>query len=152
MRIIFDMDGTIADLYGYPEWLKKLREYDASPYQNAKPMWNMEKLGEVLRACHKAGITIVVCSWLSKESTKDYDCAVRRAKKQWLRDFDFPYDEIHLVKYGTPKHRYRRPNERNVLIDDNDTIRTMFEKYNNCSTLNPSSTNIIEWLENLIAE
>ena len=26
--IVFDMDGTIADLYGYPNWLKALRNED----------------------------------------------------------------------------------------------------------------------------
>ena len=29
--ICFDMDGTIADLYAVPNWLEKLRAYDASP-------------------------------------------------------------------------------------------------------------------------
>ena len=30
MRIWFDMDGTIADLYGVEDWLPKLRAYDPS--------------------------------------------------------------------------------------------------------------------------
>ena len=29
--ICFDMDGTIADLYGYPNWLKLLRKEDPWP-------------------------------------------------------------------------------------------------------------------------
>lgn len=30
-KIWFDMDGTIANLYGDPNWLEKIRAYDASP-------------------------------------------------------------------------------------------------------------------------
>ena len=29
--IWFDMDGTIADLYGDPDWLAKLRAYNPAP-------------------------------------------------------------------------------------------------------------------------
>ena len=34
-EIVFDMDGTIADLYGVENWLPKLRAYDPTPYQTA---------------------------------------------------------------------------------------------------------------------
>ena len=34
--ICFDMDGTIADLYGVDGWLEKLRAYDATPYLTAE--------------------------------------------------------------------------------------------------------------------
>ena len=39
MRTIwFDMDGTIANLYGVENWLPKLRAHDASPYADAEVM------------------------------------------------------------------------------------------------------------------
>ena len=44
MTIYLDMDGTIADLYGVEDWLKKLRAEDSSPYEEAEPMCD-------LRAC-----------------------------------------------------------------------------------------------------
>ena len=36
--IIFDMDGTIADLYGVDDWLTKLRNEDISPYLECEPL------------------------------------------------------------------------------------------------------------------
>ena len=49
MRMIyFDMDGTIADLYGVKNWLPRLRDEDAAPYLEAKPMCNMVILSELL--------------------------------------------------------------------------------------------------------
>ena len=38
MTIFFDMDGTIADFYNVPNWLLKLRNNDASPYEEAVPL------------------------------------------------------------------------------------------------------------------
>ena len=46
--ICFDMDGTIADLYGVDNWLEKLRSEDVSPYRDAEPIYNMEVLATVL--------------------------------------------------------------------------------------------------------
>ena len=44
MTIYFDMDGTIANLYGVNNWLPKLRVEDASPYKEAMPLIDMENL------------------------------------------------------------------------------------------------------------
>ena len=46
--IYFDMDGTIANLYGVENWLPLLRSCDASPYVNALPMLDMAKLWSLL--------------------------------------------------------------------------------------------------------
>lgn len=36
MRICFDMDGTIADLYGVENWLDYLIAEDVKPYAEAR--------------------------------------------------------------------------------------------------------------------
>ena len=46
--IIFDMDGTIADLYAVENWLPMLREENSEPYRIAKPMYEMNELAELL--------------------------------------------------------------------------------------------------------
>ena len=35
-KIYFDMDGTIADLYGVDNWLEMLINEDATPYRVAR--------------------------------------------------------------------------------------------------------------------
>lgn len=82
MLFCFDMDGTIADLYGVDNWLDKLREEDASPYEDAKPMWNMRELNEVLMLLLKEGHEVRVISWLAKDSTEEYKAKVRKAKRE----------------------------------------------------------------------
>ena len=44
MTIWFDMDGTIADLYGVDGWLDNLINEDTRPYDIAKPLVNMAYL------------------------------------------------------------------------------------------------------------
>ena len=148
MRIIVDMDGTLNRFYDFPNWLECIRAHDVSPYREAAPMWDMKRLAAAIRKAQAAGISISVVSWLSKELDHD----TRVAKREWLDQFDFPSDEIHLVKYGTPKSRYRAPNERNVLIDDNAEVRAQFSKFNNCSAIDPAKVDIVEWLERLVEE
>ena len=115
-RIYFDMDGTIADLYGVEGWLADLIAEDTRPYAEAKPMVNMSRLARRLNALQRAGYEIGVISWLSKNSTEAYDKAVAEVKMAWLKAHlaSVHWDEIHIVAYGTPKQTIGR----GILFDD----------------------------------
>lgn len=149
--ICFDMDGTIADLYAVENWLEMLRAYNARPYEIAEPMWDMVELNMVLAELKANGYEIAIITWLSKDSTAEYDNAVRLAKKQWLEDMGFEYDYFHGVKYGTTKantiRRYMDGYENAILIDDNDKVRNGWTLG---GTINPTEENIIEVLKGLI--
>lgn len=122
--LVFDMDGTIADLYGVENWLTALENHDPAPYAMARPLYDMDTLKEILGIFKTLGWKIVVTTWLAKNSNKAYDTLVRMAKVEWLDRFGFPYDEIHLVKYGTTKADCtRKLGGFQVLIDDNEKIR-----------------------------
>ena len=81
--IYFDMDGTLADLYGVPNWLPKLRACDPSPYAQAVPMCDLRLMARYLNQLQRKGYTLGVISWLSKEASPIYDEAVRLRKKRW---------------------------------------------------------------------
>ena len=101
--LVFDMDGTIADLYGVDNWLNYLQNENPLPYLIAKPIYQIEDLNLLIGVLKGLGWHIVVTSWLAKDSSKEYDEKVRKAKIAWLKAINFDYDEIHLVKYGTTK-------------------------------------------------
>lgn len=123
--IVFDMDGTLANLYKVNNWLEKLRAFDPSPYMDAAPIYDMLAVNRLVADLKAAGFRIAVTSWLSKESTPEYDAATRQAKHDWLAKYDFPYDEIHLVKYGTPKVKCTRGKaDFQILVDDNAEVRS----------------------------
>lgn len=122
--LVFDMDGTIADLYGVEGWLEDLTAENVRPYADAEPLYDMEELVNTLNMLRGKGWKVAVTTWLSKEGTKEYNKAVTITKKAWLAKFDFPYDEIHCVKYGTTKANCTRNKaDFQILIDDNKKVR-----------------------------
>jgi hypothetical protein len=122
--LVFDMDGTIANLYGVNGWLDDLMASNPRPYEVAEPMYDMEVLTAILQVLKYMGWKVVVTTWLAKGSTKEYDALVREAKIAWLDKYDFPYDEIHLVKYGTTKANCtRKIGGFQILVDDNEQVR-----------------------------
>ena len=122
--IFFDMDGTIADLYGVENWLDYLINSDPSPYKNAKPLLNLNSLARILNRLQRIGYHIGIISWLSKNSTESYDEAVTQAKKAWLNKHlaSVRFDEIHIVSYGTPKEIFAH-NKQDILFDDEEKNR-----------------------------
>lgn len=149
--ICFDMDGTIADLYGVNGWLDSLHNEDPTPYLIARPMWDMNALRRVLLRLAEQGWEIRVISWLAKDSTDSYKKLVREAKLAWLRLFNFPTDKVHLVAYGTTKadcvRRYF-DGEPMVLVDDNDKVRNGWHLGD---TIDPMNCDLIAELEKLVA-
>ena len=129
--IYFDMDGTLANLYGVEDWLTKLRTYDATPYADAPVMLNMQALAHRLNRLQKLGYTIGIISWLSKESTTAYDKAVAEEKLAWLAKHlsSVKWDEIHIVAYGKKKHITAQV-KGGYLFDDNEGVRRAWIKNN----------------------
>ena len=105
MKIWFDMDGTIADLYGVNGWLDYLMAGDAFPYANAKPLLNMNLLARYLNKAIAQGHEVGVISWLAKNSNSEYDEKVKAAKLDWLNTHlkSVTFTTIHIVAYGTNK-------------------------------------------------
>ena len=145
--IVFDMDGTIADLYGVDDWCEMLDNHIVKPYEIAKPLYDMVELVNVLNELRNIGYIIAITSWLAKNTTKEYDRVVRIAKKNWLDGFNFPYDELHLVKYGTTKANCtRKLGGFQILVDDNEKVRNGW----NLGATIDANENIIEILKELL--
>ena len=126
--IWFDMDGTLADTYAVDNWLNKLRESDPSPYAEAKVMHNMSLLARYLNKLQKLGYRIGIISWLSKSSNTQYDEAVTKAKREWLKAHlnSVTFDLIHITPYGVPKELWMT-NTDDILFDDNEEIRNEWD-------------------------
>lgn len=124
ITINFDMDGTIADLYGVENWLEYLIAEDTHPYANAKPLLHLASLARKLNALQREGYNLAVISWLSKSGTEEYNEAVTEVKMAWLRKHlpSVNWNEIHIVPYGTPKQDFCN-NPLDILFDDEEHNR-----------------------------
>ena len=146
--LVFDMDGTIADFYGVNGWLDMLHAENPLPYRIARPLYNMVLLNEILNLLKNDGWRIVVTTWLAKDATKAYNEKVRTAKLEWLDRYNFPYDEIHLVKYGTTKANCTRKHGGfQILVDDNAKVRQGWK----LGDVIDANENIIPHLQRLVA-
>ena len=139
--INFDMDGTIANLYGVENWLDYLIASDTTPYAVAEPMLRMSALAKRLNNLQKRGYRIGVISWLSKSGTPEYNEAVTATKKEWLAKHlaSVHFDHIDIIAYGTPKQNGRN----GILFDDEEPNR------NNWNGIAYDVNNIIEILRAL---
>ena len=128
MTFVFDMDGTLFDLYGVDNWLPQLRAEDISPYLAAKPMINFSLLARYLNRIQRAGHKIMVVSWTSKESTPEYHSQVAWAKFKSLRRHlpSVHWDAIIFANYGTEKSAIVKDSKA-FLFDDDEDVRTNWQ-------------------------
>ena len=115
--IYFDLDGTVANLYGVEGWLADLEAENVRPYVVAKPMVNLSLLARYIHKAQQMGYVVGVISWLSKCGSPSYDEAVTTAKREWLAKHlpSVEWDEIHIVK----------SNERSFLIIKPTTLKVV---------------------------
>lgn len=123
--IYFDMDGTIANFYGVPNWLDYLIASDPTPYEVASPLLNMSHLARLLNQLQSDGWHIGIVSWLSKSGTAEFNAEVIIAKRMWLKNHlpSVYWDEYKIVPYGTPKHEVVEFGT-GILFDDETPNRT----------------------------
>lgn len=147
--IYLDMDGTFVDLYGERDWLEKLRNEDFSPYLEARPLVNLDCLVSVLNRLREKGYRIGVISHLSMDASRHYKEAIRAAKRLWLNihieSRGFIFDELHFVKYGSPKRKAAKF-KNGLLFDDNDEVVRKW----GFGSFNVSDVNLIVALEGLL--
>ena len=128
--IYFDMDGTLADLYGVrPKMIngvnmnvfQRLDMNDARVYGEAQPI---RKNVELLRMLKRKGFRIGIITAGSRfppgtpttvQAKMNRDTQVE--KRQWLMRQGISVDEFKFVPYGTPKIN-AASDRRGILIDD----------------------------------
>lgn len=149
--IWFDMDGTVADLYGQENWLERLRSFDSGVYSDCEPKVNMEKLEVVCRALQAKGWKVGVISWASKENTDEFFAATVKAKTEWLNKY-MPYvDEVYIQEYGVAKAKApKKKNRTMILVDDNEEVRKEWNTPKQRSSIDAKNLDIIRELMKLL--
>lgn len=124
VTINFDLDGTLADLYGVEDWLPMLRNHIETPYEIAKPLVRFCTLARLLNKLQRNGYNLAVITWLAKNSNEDYDNRVIEAKRKWLAKHlpSVKWDRITMVAHGTPKENYCET-PLDILFDDEEKNR-----------------------------
>jgi len=127
--IWLDMDGTFVDLYGVCGWLEDLRAYRTRPYEQARCLYNVYELFEVLVDLRCKGYKIGVVSWCAKGHNDLFDMAITKVKNEWLYNncLDVVLDKVIISAYGTCKADMCRPYGYGVLVDDEEQNRQAWD-------------------------
>lgn len=148
MTIYLDLDGTVVNFYGVPNWLECLEAQDSTPYRVAKPLVNLSTLARYLNRLQARGYNIGIISWLSKSGTDKFNAEVAEVKREWLAKHlpSVEWDEIHIVPYGVPKSNCATcPNA--ILFDDEQ--RNLNEWTANTHNMAYNADLLMEILRNL---
>jgi len=124
MKIWFDMDGTIADLYGVDGWLEYLVAESVKPYKEAKVLLDMQVLARTLNSLKRKGYEVGIISWTAKHGSDEYNKAVAEAKQKWLAKHlgSVRFDSVVIVPYGTKKSDFAESID-DILFDDEEQNR-----------------------------
>lgn len=125
MKILFDLDGTLANLYGRKDWLEKLRKEEPI-YEELEPLVNMQELNHIAEKLMNVGVEFCVVTWLSMQASETYELITSMEKFRWCKRYIPFISEFECQPYGTPKQTNYR-NTKCILIDDNAEVRAEFE-------------------------
>lgn len=127
MTFWFDMDGTIADLYGVANWLDSLIAKETRPYDIAKGIGNLSQIARKLNKLQKLGHEIGIISWTAKGTDESYNEKIALAKLAWLNRHlkSVKWNSIKIVPYGTNK---KETCQTGILFDDEEGNRKAWGK------------------------
>lgn len=150
-QLWFDMDGTVADLYGSEGWLDKLRAEEPGVYDDLRPLYDPEKLRAVCLTLMGQGWQLGIITWLGMGASDEYEERSTEEKKLW-RDKYMPYiTEFHAQRYGTPKqYAPARRAGIMILVDDNKDVREMWDTAKQRKSIDPTDGNLIDKLWELV--
>ena len=131
IKIYFDMDGTLFDLYNKPNWLEMLRDEIAGAFcgdiqYELREYW--KNFRRICNALMEKGVQFGVISWLPPQCSEEYAEVCRREKLDWIYEH-IPFAiEKHIVPYGTIKQDTIEKHAKvEVLIDDNMEVCKTWE-------------------------
>lgn len=143
--VYLDMDGTMVDFYGVPNWLDYLLNEDTTPYEVAAPRINFSLLARYIHKLQAAGVAVGIISWTSKNGSENFNKQVEAAKLEYLRRKlpSVEWDEIHIVPYGVPKYLVADMPD-GILFDDEKRNREEWEG------IALDEGDILNWMKTLI--
>lgn len=126
-KIYFDMDGTVADLYGEKNWLNNLRNECEGSFINLRPLVDMNELAMVCHQLMNLGYSFGVITWLPMGASYEFERVCEEEKRAWVEEFMPWVSEFYAQSYGVPKQY--APSKRAaemILVDDNAEVRAMW--------------------------
>lgn len=129
VKVFFDLDGCLFDLYGKENWLEMLRnEQSGAFYGGFLPEIDLNEFYLTISRLQTYGIQFAVITWLPMQASPEYEEICRAEKNNWILE-NLPFvQEVSIVPYGIPKQDcIIKRAQRMILLDDNVEICKTWE-------------------------
>lgn len=134
LTLIFDMDGTLFDLYGKEDWLESIQNERLGLFEDLEAFDYVSKIIRPLKDLKAKGVQLGVCTWTPKGTSKNYCEVVKKEKVESLKKAGLFYlmDFVVCIPYGEDKadsvKKFRRSGSNiEILFDDNKEVRESFQ-------------------------
>lgn len=129
IKVYFDLDGTLFNLYGKSNWLETLENEREGAFKvenllndGFMPEIDLVEFYDKINDLKSKNVSFGVITWLPMEATKEYEEVCTKEKEEWINEYLPFIDTVSIVPYGTPKHLLCGKAKRVVLIDDNKKV------------------------------
>lgn len=155
VKVYFDLDGTLYDLYGMPNWLEMLQNEQEGVFLKGSAIKTFDNLVIPVHSfLLDIGVQFGVISWLPMQASPEYEEICRREKLQWIEQ-NLPFvSEIAIIPYGTPKQNaIRKRAQKMYLIDDNIEVCKIWDTNKQRKSIHVYETfSVIDALEQIYLE
>ena len=128
IKIFFDLDGTVYNLYQISGWKEKLENENPEVFREGSFIGNYP---EFMAICHKLlerGIQFGVITWLPMQASEEYEKECAEVKREWVKKFMPFVTEFTAQAYGIPKQNaIIKRAKRMYLLDDNAEVCEMWK-------------------------
>lgn len=155
VKIYFDLDGTVYNLYGIAEWEPKLRAENPNVFREGSFIGDYQ---DFMSICHKLlekGVQFGVITWLPMQASEEYERECAEVKREWVKKFMPFVNEFIAQTYGIPKQNaIIKRAKRMYLLDDNTQVCEMWQtgKMRIAVNVNKGERTTIEALREIYAK
>ena len=128
IKIFFDLDGTLYDLYGLTNWLEMLRNEQGGAYTTGQPLFDEDSFYNIISDLQLVGVEFGVITWLAMQASDEYELSTTEEKREWCEKYLPFISTFAAQRYGTPKQNaIDRRHKIMILIDDNPEVCKTWE-------------------------
>ena len=130
IKVYFDLDGTLFDLYGQYDWLYRIENEIEGVFSKGDflPELDVKKFKEVTTKLLSYGVEFGVITWLPMQASPEYEEICTKEKTEWVKK-NLPFVKtICCQSYGIPKQNAIKTRAKIMyLIDDNKSVCETWE-------------------------
>jgi 5'(3')-deoxyribonucleotidase len=156
IKIYFDLDGTIFDLYNKNNWLEYIKSETSGLFATGDFLEEIDKLkfDETINKLLNIGVEFAVITWLPMQASNEYETICSQEKINWVKE-NLPFvNEISCLSYGIPKQNaIKKRCQKMYLIDDNSDVCNTWATNSQRIAINVDSDfTVVNALETILKE